>query len=285
MIPIVEDYLSDLIQGKLTDLKNDPNQIDLILRTSQDRLDRLKTLIQSKPINVIRGYPITPAVMPCICILLSGEEETQDGLGDYGDDTQQVYTQKTEQVSVIDTMNADYPFPYVRLTNVPVDSISKITDANGNIIDPTDYLLEYPDQGVIGIAAGIVEHGETLNVTYTAIEAVTEQMEVLYEANYRLEVWSTNGDLTVELYHILKWTLLAGRGDLIQNYDIFRQRLSGADFEPVTNMSPDFVYRRALSFWCQFIVSTPDAQSGFVNNVVLNQTNYTDRFGVGGGEF
>jgi hypothetical protein len=218
--------------------------------------------------------------MPCICILLSNEEETEMGLGDYGEDEDGNILQYTEELEVVSTIGADYSFPYIKLTNLPVVEVTQITNTTLNTdIEPDEYYVEDPDKGIIAIASGVAEHGDTVTVTYTYRQTVIEQMEVLYESNYRLEVWATNGDLTVELYHILKWALLSGRNALIENYDIFRQRLSGADFEPVTNMFPDFVYRRALSFWCQFSVTTPDEESEFITGVVTTQTDYVGEFG------
>jgi hypothetical protein len=127
-----------------------------------------------------------------------------------------------------------------------------------------------------------VEPTDTFTVTYTYKYTAQEQMEVIYESNYRLECWANNGDLVVELYHIIKWALLSGRGDLIEGTDLFNQRLSGADFEPTPNFFPEFVYRRALSFWCQFVVSTPEEEVQYISSVETNQIEYLDSFDNGG---
>lgn len=282
MIPIVEDYLSELIESKIAYLKGNPNHIDRILSTNQAKLNKLKTFIQSKPIKVIRGYPRTPAELPCICIMLSDEEETQEGLGDYGDSIDLEVREWTEEVEVIDTVNADLPYPYAKLTHAPVMEITRIIHNEfGTELHPSEYSLVADDSGRLAIAGGMAEHGDSLTVSYTYKYSAEEQTRVLYESNYRLECWASNGDLVVEMYHILKWALLSGRGDLIVGSDLFRQRLSGADFEPVPSFFPEFVYRRALKFWCQFNVSTPDEEATYIDSVVTNQSEYSGSFDGG----
>jgi hypothetical protein len=283
MIPIVEDYLSELVESKLAYLKTNPNHVDRILGTSQARLDRLKTYIQGKPIKVIKGYPRTPAELPCVCILLSGEEETQEGLGDYGSGAVDLEVREwTEEVEVIDAPNSEVNAPYVRLTHSPVmEIVSVVHNGLGSELDPYEYQLIADERGFLAITSGIAEHQDTLTVTYTYKYSAQEQTSVLYESNYRLECWAENGDFVVELYHILKWALLSGRGNLIEGNDLFRQRLSGADFEPAPNFFPSFVYRRALSFWCQFSVSTPDEEVQYISGVETNQTEYSGNFDGG----
>lgn len=179
MLSIIEDQLSEIIESKLSYLKNTPSVIPKILNINPTRLARISQYVQKMPLKVIRGFPRTPSDLPCICILLSNDDETQDGLG-----------------------------------NIEMDE------------DTDDELLE-----------------------------------VLYSSSYRAEVWSDNGDLTVELYHLLKWALLSGRKDLIKQ-GLFNQKLGGTDFEPAPEYFPIFVYRRALTFWCQTVESVLLVSSG-----------------------
>lgn len=283
MIPIVEDYLSDLIESKLAYLKANPDHLNGILSTSANKLGSLKTFIQSNNVKVVRGYPRDQTILPCICILLSDEEETQDGLGDYGEGTD--YTAEiTEQVTVIDVPDGRLPIPYAEVSNKPMVSISSVIHNElGTELDPTDYFMYNEIRGWIGLPTGIAEDGDTLTVTYTYKSSATEEIEVLYDSNFRLEVWTENGDLTVHLYHILKWILLSGRDHLIGDYDLIQQRLSGADFEPVPSYFPSFVYRRALKFWCQFITSASTEDVIYISNVETNQTFYSGESEIQGG--
>ncbi len=280
MIPIVEDYLSELIQSKLAYLKSNPNAIDTILATSQDKLNSLKTFIQTKPIQVTLGYPRTPAELPAYCLLLSSEEETQNGLGDYGDSIDTNYGEQTDGLSVIDTINAPYPFPYVVTSITPISEVSSLIHNDTGMA--IDYEVYDPDLGIIKLDS-IAENGDSVTISYTYLSTSQEQMSVMYEANYRIESWADNGDLVVQMYHLLKWMLLSGRDDLVSNDLLYRQRLSGADFEPAPQFFPAFIYRRALNFWCQFDASTPDDQVQYISSITTNQTEYVEPF-IGGEE-
>lgn len=274
MIPIVDDYLNDLIVEKLGYLKSNPNYIDKIINTRTDRLSRLKNFISAKPIKVIKGYPRTPAELPCICIMLSGEEETQDSLGDYGDDEIELQS-TTESVTVMPPDNV-HTNSYFVTSNLPVVNISQILiNSTGVEIDPE--LAEEYSPDTYYLPDDIASPGDILTISYTYGESIMTSTEVMYESTYRLEVWTDNGDLTVELYHLLKWALLSGRSKLIEDYDIFRQTLSGADFEPVPNYFPAFVYRRALSFWCQFIATAmDDNEYKFIQDVESDQSYFSE---------
>lgn len=77
-------------------------------------------------------------------------------------------------------------------------------------------------------------------------ETSEEMYGVMTNVQYRIEVWSNNGDLTVHLYHLLKWIVLSSRDDL-QKEGLINQTVGGADLEPVPLQLPELVYRRALS--------------------------------------
>lgn len=68
----------------------------------------------------------------------------------------------------------------------------------------------------------------------------------MFKSRYRIETWSTNADLTVGLFLILKWIFLDARDALIKQ-GLLLQHLGAADLEPLPNF-PDFPYRRALLF-------------------------------------
>ena len=86
MIPLIEDHLCSVLSNKLAYLKSNPQLVTDILNSTPTRVDRLKSFIQNTPIKVIKGFPRTPAELPCLCVLLSGEEEMQETLGDFSED-------------------------------------------------------------------------------------------------------------------------------------------------------------------------------------------------------
>jgi len=202
MLSIIEDALSRVIESKLLYLRNNTALIPKILNIDPIRLARISQYLQKTPIKIIRGFPRTPTDLPCICILLSNDDETQDGLGD-----------------------------------IEID------------MDTEDELLE-----------------------------------IMYSSSYRAEVWSDNGDLTVELYHLLKWALLAGRNELIRQ-GLFNQKLGGTDFEPAPEYFPIFVYRRALTFWCQSIESIVLVPAGdAISGVTVTDHYISETVVIGEGE-
>lgn len=281
MIPLIDDYLSDLLENKLAYLKSNPDYLYKILATSQVKLDRLKAYIQNRPIKVIKGYPRTPAELPCVCILLSNENEEQLGLGDYIDDDVVTSLQTTETLQVIDVPGGRLAVPYVELTNKPVASISSIYSHQlGITLDPSEYLLDNPDLGLVGFYTGNIEDGDSLDVTYIYNSSSASATEVKYDANFRIESWSDNGDLTVEIYNLTKWALLSGRVDLI-NQGLFMQKLSGTDFDPAPEFFPAFVYRRALGFWGHYAASVPNDTYEYITDVSITQTVIID---TGGGK-
>jgi hypothetical protein len=286
VIPVVEDYLSELLTKKIQFIRENPNELDTILGISETKLNSLKEFFQGRTLNVRLGFPRTPVELPCVAITLSSEDEMQEGLGDYSDDY--IIGQSnnvTEVVKAVDTRGGLVQAPYITLTGVPVDNVvSMVNLTTGVPIEDTEYEIINQALGLVQINSGLVEHEDDIQVIYTVLETMKEQMEVLYESTYRLEVWAKNADLTVALYHIVKWALLSGRDELV-NDGLFRQKLSGSDFQPAPNYFPEFVYRRALSFWCQFSASTPTDTSElhFITSIEARQNLYESNGGDNNG--
>lgn len=260
MIPVVEDYLSELLENKLAYLRKNPDQYRKVLGSSDLRVNRLVEYLDKNSIKIIKGYPREPAQLPCICILLSGEEENQEALGN----TDEYF----EDRGVMDTRNYVENVPHkLKATangmlfaelDSSVDIIMSVSykDPYGNILQlPSgDFFInpDYPHQ--VQVCTMIpLEVGDEVYLTYyfKGTDDIS-YTRYLFEANYRLESWANNGDLVVDIYHLVKWALLSGRDFLGKEHNLFQQRVSGADFQPAPSFFPEFVYRRAISFWCQF---------------------------------
>ena len=271
MIPLVEDYLSELIQSRVDYLKADPTRIDNILATSGTRLSRLKTFVQTTPIKVIKGYPRTPGDLPCVCILLSGEDETQGGLGDYIEGEDEDIREIVQEVPVVIGHRVG-GLPYAEIPTLPLVEVSRVVvKSTGHALPEEAYYVANSDLGLLALMDPDLEDGDILEVTSTYKHHSTASIEVIYECNYRLEVWSGNGDLVVDLYHLVKWSLLSGRDTLVGR-GLFRQKLGGSDFEPATSYFPEFVYRRALTFWCQLMSSAPIEDIPYIGGLELEQS-------------
>lgn len=77
-----------------------------------------------------------------------------------------------------------------------------------------------------------------------AVEKLSEFVSATYmNANYRIECWSDNGDLTSYMYIILKWALWASRKEML-SLGWVNITVSGIDLEPVPDYLPMFIYRR-----------------------------------------
>ncbi|MMZ62658.1 hypothetical protein D1872_248750 [compost metagenome] len=197
------------------------------------------------------------------------------GLGDHLDDESVVEREGTEEYTVVDTENSGMAYAHVRLGTKPLVSVLQVINkTTGQVVSNHNYWVTNERLGILAFSTG-VSHGDRVEVTYIYNYSSQVGLEVLSEDNYRLEVWTSNGDSTVFLYHVIKWALLHGRAELVGK-GLVRQQLSGTDFEPATSWFPDFVYRRALSFWCQHSSSIPLEEVGYIQGVYVDQSISVD---------
>lgn len=66
-----------------------------------------------------------------------------------------------------------------------------------------------------------------------------------FRSQYRIEAWSNNAELTILLYHLLKWMFVSARDELA-NAGLNPQSIEGSGLEPIQTDIPDYIYRRAL---------------------------------------
>jgi len=276
MIPVIEDYLSELIEAQFTRLYTTPTLVNTMLINRANRLSELLALLQSgTQIPIIWGYPRPTAQLPVICLMLSEDDEEELGLGDEDD---YLYDETTSTVtgesqSVVYQPGAVYNnIPYIQVANPNVYSISSITNTSTNTtLDPSAYYLADATPGYITLDPSVVSDGDTLQVTYDYMANGNDpDTEVMYSSNFKIEVWSNNGVLTSQLYNLLKWALIDGRETLLGD-GLFRQKLGGSDLYPAPQYFPSFVYRRALTFWCQYKASTqPSTQTSLITGVTVD---------------
>ncbi|AYP68584.1 hypothetical protein EalM132_00072 [Exiguobacterium phage vB_EalM-132] len=277
MITLAEDYIQDLLNERFQYLRNNPMAVDKILDMPTSKKAKLKAYLASEPasrLKIIKGYPRTPNVLPCICLLMAGEDESQSGLGDHselGDDTD--LAEDTISLPIQIDRDGTNIIRYLKVPKVPLEGIVSITNVQtgGELYPLDEYSILNPNKGIIAIESDSYIEGDILEVVYQYGVHYSESLETLYETNYRLEVWTSSGDLTVEIYHLLKWAILSVRGKLVEQVGLFRQKLGGSDFEPVPNYFPEFVYRRAMTLWCQSIVGVSDMEEiEVVTDIIVN---------------
>ncbi|QPX71639.1 hypothetical protein [Bacillus phage SP8] len=272
MIPVIEDYLSELVSRKIKQLKENPNLISRILRVSEGRTTRLQSYLGNpdSKISVVKGYPRPDAQLPCYAVLLSGEEETQDGLGDYDELGDYSVGDATEEVTVVEGRNGPLQ---VQLGRVPLEYVVSIQNNDTGVwLRPDEYDVIEPDKGIIGFFTANVEAGDSLTVKYNYRETASEGIITLFNATFTVEAWSANADLTGEMYHLLKWCLLSGRDELGEDKLLIRQKMSGGDLNPAPDYMPTFVYRRGLNFWCQYESSIVSEDVKYITDVDSHMT-------------
>lgn len=281
MIPIIEDSISAVISDSFSYLKENPDKINSILYMQESKRKDLITYLTNNPIKIKRGYPRTNVELPCICILLSGEGESQEGIGDYAQNLSvSVDTNREDLLVQYDPINKSF---FIKLSQFPLKTIDNVynlmtdeTYSNGelNLQDSTRGIIWLPDS---------VETNDIIRVEYTYSTCATDGVYTQFESNFRIEVWTTNADLTVQLYYLVKWALLVGRDRLHLEIGLYNQKLGGSDFQPAPNFFPDFVYRRALTFWCQLTEAVPSQEISYISKIEVNKTIDFDTE-IGGGE-
>lgn len=96
-------------------------------------------------------------------------------------------------------------------------------------------------------------------------------------ANYRIECWSDNGDLTSYMYAILKWCLWTCQREMMDLgwVDI---NLSGTDLEPAPEYMSAFIYRRALQirFTYENLYYENMDEVGKILDILEHPENYPD---------
>lgn len=84
MIPLIDDYLKDVITKNLTFLKEHPEVIDKLFSplAKRETVDKIKQFIINHKLKVIIGFPREPQSLPCYVITLAGEQEQPLGIGE-----------------------------------------------------------------------------------------------------------------------------------------------------------------------------------------------------------
>lgn len=263
MISVVEDLLTEVIVERLEYLRNNLDRIDRIFScVSKVNRENLKTYIRNNSIKVIRGFPRDQSTIPVYAILLGAERQVNDYIGGYMDESEQYRTIK----SVTETLTVKRKFgSYVVVTTKkPVQSIESV-ECNGEqyaseveILDEKlgIILLEFP-----------VDLGDEITITYNYLSEGDDLYGVMINSQYRIETWTNNGDLTVMLYHLLKWIMLSAKDKLTER-GLIIQDMGGTDFEPQPEYFPEFVYRRAMLFNAQYEISI-GKETGYITDIKL----------------
>lgn len=106
MIPFLELYLKNLIEADIAYIKANSDIIDRMFSlVDKSSSDSFKTYLLNTNVRVVLGYPRNdPAVLPCYCLMLGGEDEEYEALGDYEEEG--FYEEEDETGETV-TVNSD----------------------------------------------------------------------------------------------------------------------------------------------------------------------------------
>jgi len=81
--------------------------------------------------------------------------------------------------------------------------------------------------------------------------------EFYLDHRYRIESWSNNADLTLDMHTMLLWWMLKYRTWMQNSHGVIKQRVDGADIMFQPDFYPEFAYVRGLVFSSQTIEPIP----------------------------
>lgn len=267
MIPLVEDILLETIQNQLKVLRANVDIVDRIFaQATVSTRTKLKEYITNNQIKVMRGFPISQAQLPVYSIVLGAETENVEAIGNiFGDFTEEYEFRQTESNLEVKLLDGYY---VVETPHKPLINVVSVF-YNGVVYDES-YLEILDDiRGIVRLLIPI-DTSSSSNVILTYVYKTIGYLRegTMFHAQYRIETWTNNGDLTVSLYHLLKWIFLSKRLDMAEK-GLVVQNLGGLDFEPAPEYFPEFVFRRALTFECQ-IEAVVEIPHGFIEGITIS---------------
>lgn len=258
LIPLVEEKLEIILRRKLKELKTNVDIIDKVFPTaSETNKQKLKQYIGEEQLKVVRGFPRNQNHIPAFVILLGSEQETISGIGDYVGESIEFDEDNTVEVLPV-RVDSDGR-RYVKTSKKPVENVNFVDVGGNSFLD--GFAISDNRRGIVVLDDDVIPSGsDEVAIDYDFRKTGYETYGTQFHANYRIETWTENGDLTTYLYHLLKSILFQSRME-IEEDGIILQKINGADFEPLPDYFPAFVYRRALMFettyFADFDVSFP----------------------------
>lgn len=263
MIPIIEEELKFVINEKLKELRDNVDVVDKIFSKVKvsDRL-KLKQYLSNEEIKVIRGFPRSQNHVPSYVILLGAEQEHTESIGEFAYEDEFDFSSNTSTET--HKMFRKDGRRVIQTLKKPISDVSYITVGDSDYIE--GFNVVDSNRGLVEITLDIANN-EEVEIHYEYKSEGVEKYGTQFKAQYRIETWTDNGDLTVYLYHLLKYILIQSRSTL-EEKDLILQRLSGTDLEPSPEYFPTFVYRRALLFDTTYF-ATVDKTFSYISDIIV----------------
>ncbi len=263
---IPEEILTQVINNRLSYIRQNPTLLnDIFENLSNDQMIKLTAYITGNQannisaVNVIRGYPQSIESLPSYVILLGKEEETGTFINNFvaNDDNPDDFT--TQQVTETVSIASRDGQKYIKLNHVPQSFINAIyadqtyTDCFVDLSSSSDPDIQSlsNDLRVIGLDSSIIpemQNMTSISVSYNSVTGMVNAYGSIFKSSYQVQVWTQNGDLTVWLYHLLKWIFQLDR-NYLTTQGFITNKYSGGEFEPFNfdKTYPALIYRRAFA--------------------------------------
>lgn len=244
MIPILEDRLKQLLESEVAKIRANPEILDQVFNSSSKPVGKLKEYLRNpdKILKVVNGFPMEAHQLPCFTVILGGESESPEGLGDIDDEVEdsELLVDVEEEVEVsVDSKGRKF----LQASKVPVREVISITPVGDGV--PVSWSSSGVDSGKIQVQSRVLTGGGLYKVKYKYATGLSVGEVYQFDVNYRVEVWGANSELVVMLYTLLKYVILSNKTRLT-NEGWRNLVISGTDFEPVPEYFPVFVFRRTL---------------------------------------
>lgn len=274
MIEISEKVIQGVIKEGLSLVKNNEELFDRIFRKlNVTEAERLKTYITGNKVTVTQGYPVNRSKLPCYAIMLGGENENEEHIGDFATeltlDEANEAGLETSEVVIEEVVKVERYGDYFKFNTSKrnVQAVTYAVTMDDETVDLSGLEILDEVKGEVMVMDEDLEHGKSIRVSYVYTDQGYSSYGSMFNKSYRIEVWATNGDLTIHLYHLLKWILLASK-TVFYNHGWHEIKLGGADFEPVPEDTNEITYRRALSLTFS-VEETFELEDEYIQDIIV----------------
>ena len=276
MIEISEKVVVNSLRAGLKLLRDNPELFDRIFPAlNTEERHKIKQYLTNDTVKVTYGYPVNRASLPCFALMLGGENESEQNLGDYVDsiDDDVVdygFAEGTDETIREERLRVRRQGEMITFTTTRknIRAITAIHDEDGNMLDLGGLEVLDARKGEVALYGTDVINNEEVDVSYVYQSIGLVSYGAVFDKQYRIEVWATNGDLASHLYHVLKWLMMFSRPRFYEAgwLDV---SLGGADLEPIAGFDGETAYRRAMSLTFK-LEETYELEEAYIQQIEVN---------------
>lgn len=294
-----ELILESLIRDGFVNVRNDPKIVDdLFAQLTRDynnrkygaaEVTKIKAMIE-KEVAVVFSYHQVDASVPCISIMIGGDNESKarDHLGDYyeGQTEEITDTQELQDLHRVDNLSA---ISYNPLTGkIDIGDESDLSEVYRNMIFVDSVGNEFPI--ITGInnldgeksifiqkQAEVMLDGETPMFIKSSLDYKQFEVKgVTGDVSLVLGVHTKDALTTKYLYILLKYFILSRKTDMIKR-GLYLAMYSGSDFNRDSAYVGDQVYTRFLTITGKIDDTWRSDQVVLIDNIEVVATPVDDK--------